>query len=228
MIGYYNISAVVPTDSSTARQLAGGFWILNTSIQAFDALFNPFLNDIAALFPIEVAHSTQFAPNVYDWWKVYSPPGAVATIDAQLSSRLLDEKALSLPLPSLAESLRTAYPDLVLLGNLVSGPGVWHAKPPGGLGSMTPAWRKAIVHMSRFHRSKATRCLANLLPSTSRPCGLEPLQRNLKIRADRATDEHLYGSAPEIGAGFGMLPQRSGRERAGPTSGVRGETIRVC
>ena len=71
-------------------------------------------------------------------------------IDSQLGSRLLDEKALSLPLSSLAEGLSTAYPDFVLLGNLVSGPGVWNAKPAGGLGSMTPAWRKAVVHMSVF------------------------------------------------------------------------------
>ena len=152
-MGYYNISSIVPTDRSTPLQLAGGFWILNTSIPAFDAIFNPVLNHITASYPVDVAHSTQFAPNFYEWWKVTYPPGPVAIIDSQLGSRLLDEKALSLPLSSLAEGLSTAYPDLVLLGNLVSGPGVWNAKPAGGLGFMT---RKAVVHMKAFRLNKTS------------------------------------------------------------------------
>ena len=73
----------------------------------------------------------------------------VATNHAQLGSRLLDEKALPKPLPELAEALRTAYPNLFLLGNLVSGPGVGNAKPPSELGSMTPAWRKAVKHLNK-------------------------------------------------------------------------------
>ncbi len=81
---------------------------------------------------------------------MYYPAGAVATIDAQLGSRLLDEKALSTPLPELADALRVAYLNLVLLGNLVSGPGVGNAKLAGGLGSMTPAWRKAVTHLSKI------------------------------------------------------------------------------
>ena len=153
MMGYYNISATVPTDQSTPLVLAGAFWILNSSIQAFDAIFVPFLSHLNASFPIEVAYSTQFAPNLYDWWKVYYPAGAVATIDAQLGSRLLDERSLSTPLPELAKALRTAYPNLVLLGNLVSGLGVWNAKPLGGLGSMTTAWRRAVVHLSMMDPS---------------------------------------------------------------------------
>ena len=148
VMGYYNISATSPFNQSTPLILGGAFWILNSSIAALDAILVPFLDEINTTFAVEVTHSTEFAPNVYDWWKVYYPPGAVAMSDGQLGSRLLDENALSVPLPQLAEALRTAYPDLVLLGNLVAGPGVWNAKPPGGLGSMTPAWRKAVVHLS--------------------------------------------------------------------------------
>ena len=181
ILGYYNISNIISGKSSSALQLAGRFWILNTTIPCLDAIFNPVLNHTAASFPVEVTHSTQFVTNLYDWWKVYYPPGVVATVDAQLGSRLLDEKALSLPLPSLAEGLRTAYPSLILLGNLVSGPGVWNAKPPGGLGSMTPAWRKAVVHLSTCHRDKGICNLANLLPLTSSSCHLELLQRHIEI-----------------------------------------------
>ncbi len=149
MMGYYNISTTIPTDQSTPLVLGGAFWILNSSVPTFEAIFAPSLDHINTSFAVDVTHSTQYVPNLYNWWKVYYPAGAVATIDAQLGSRLLDENALSTPLPEVAGALRTAYPNLVLLGNLVSGPGVWNAKPPGGLGSMTPAWRKAVTHLSK-------------------------------------------------------------------------------
>ncbi|KAI9706663.1 MAG: hypothetical protein M1836_003672 [Candelina mexicana] len=147
MMGYYNISNVIPANLSAPLRLEGGFWILNSSIEAMDTIFNPVLDHIKDSYPVDVAHATQLVPNLYEWWKVTYPAGAVAMIDSQLGSRLLDEKSLSVPLPALAKALRSAYSDLVLIANLVIGPGVWDAKPSGGLGSMTPAWRKAIVHM---------------------------------------------------------------------------------
>ena len=161
MMGYYNISATTPTDQSTPLILGGAFWILNSSIPAFEAIFDPFLNHINNSFAVETTHSTHYAPNLYNWWKVYYPAGAVAMVDSQLGSRLLDENALSTPLPELANALQTAYPKLVLLGNLVSGPGVWNAKPAGGLGSMTPAWRKAVVHLSMMTPKSGARPLTN-------------------------------------------------------------------
>ncbi|KAI9775942.1 MAG: hypothetical protein M1835_005659 [Candelina submexicana] len=133
MMGYYNISN-----------------ILNSSIEAMDIVFDPVLDHIKDSYPVDVAHATQLVLNLYEWWKVTYPAAAVAMIDSQLGSRLLDEKSLSVSLPALAKALRSAYPNLVLIANLVIGPGVWDAKPSGGLGSMTPAWRKAIVHMSGF------------------------------------------------------------------------------
>lgn len=156
VMGYYNISSIVPTNPRTPLQLVGGFWILNSTITTLDAVFTPVLNDIRRMFDVGVKYSNQFVPDMYQWWKITYPPGAVATVDVQLGSRLLDEAALSVPLPTLANALQTSYPDLVLLGNLVSGPGVWNAQPPGGLGSMTPAWRKAVVHLSEFSFVVAT------------------------------------------------------------------------
>ncbi|KAI9715287.1 MAG: hypothetical protein M1812_006098 [Candelaria pacifica] len=146
MMGYFNISNIIPANISAPLRLEGGFWILNSSVEAMDATLNPVLDVTKDSFLVNVAHSTQLVPNLYDWWKVVYPAGAVNT-DSVLGSRLLDEKSLSVPLPDLAKALRSSYPNLVLLGNLVIGPGVWDAKPSGGLGSMTPAWRKAIVHM---------------------------------------------------------------------------------
>ena len=149
MMGYYNISATIPTDPSTPLVLAGGFWILNASVTDFDGIFNPILAHMSNVYPVVVSHNTTFVPSLYEWWKVQYPAGAVAATDARLGSRLLDEMALSQPLDTLADGLSKAYPGLVLLGNLVSGPGVWNAQPPGGLGSMTPAWRKAVTHLSK-------------------------------------------------------------------------------
>lgn len=149
VMGYYNISSIVPTNPSTPLQLDGGFWMLNTPPEAFDNILDPVLRNISYNFQVGVRYRfAQNEPNIYDWWKVAYPAAQLAPVDSQLGSRLLDEDALSLPLPTLANSLQTAYPNLVLLGNLVIGPGVWNAQPAGGLGSMTEAWRKAIVHLS--------------------------------------------------------------------------------
>lgn len=149
MMGYYNISAISPFNQSTPLQLAGAFWILNASVASLDKVLNPVLNNISSSYSVTVTHTSNFASNLYDWWKIYYPAAPVATSDGRLGSRLLDEKTLAKPLTFLAKSLRMAYPDLVLLGNLISGPGVWHANPPGGLGAMTPAWRKAVTHLSK-------------------------------------------------------------------------------
>ena len=213
-MGYYNISATTPADQSTPLVLGGAFWTLNSSTPTFEAVFAPFLDHINNSVAVDVAHCTQFAPNLFDWWKVYYSAGAVATVDAQLGSRLLDEKALSTPLPELAEALRTPYPNLVLLGNLVSGPGVWNAKPAGGLGSMTPAWRKSVAHLSMMGpESKPDYDRLRLTLSTfllSRY--LEFLQQYPQGRTDGASHEYLCGGFEEIGASLWMLSQRSGCE----------------
>ncbi|MCJ1335552.1 hypothetical protein MMC09_000824 [Bachmanniomyces sp. S44760] len=151
LVGYYNITAYPnPLDfTSPYRQVSGGLWVLNTNISALDAIFKPILDHIASSYPVQVNHTTQYSPNYYDWWKAYySTPGAAATTDSRIGNRFLDEKALTSPsIESLARTLRAAYPTVGLLFNVVSGPGVWNAKPAGGPGSMTPAWRSAIVEL---------------------------------------------------------------------------------
>ncbi|KAL8692115.1 MAG: hypothetical protein Q9218_002783 [Villophora microphyllina] len=146
LMGYYNISSISPFDHSTPLILGAGVWILNTSLSDFNAIVNPVLDHIQANYPVNITRSARYELSFYDWWKVYSPPGAVAT-ESQLGSRLMDEKALSLPLNTIVSNLAAAYPDLVLIFNLVSGPGMWDAKPAGGMGSMTPAWRKTMVEI---------------------------------------------------------------------------------
>ncbi|KAI4203692.1 MAG: hypothetical protein LQ350_001693 [Teloschistes chrysophthalmus] len=146
LMGYYNISSISPFEPSTSLILGAGVWILNTSVPSFNAIVDPVLNHIQATYPVTVTRSARYEPSFYDWWKVYSPAGAVAT-ESQLGNRLVDEKALSQPLDKIASSLAAAYQNLVMISNLVSGPGMWNAQPPGGIGSMTPAWRKTIVEI---------------------------------------------------------------------------------
>lgn len=149
LMGYYNISSISPFEPSTPLILGAGVWIINTSTStsALDALVDPVLDHIQTTYPVNITRSSRYVPDFYDWWKVVYPPGAVGT-ESLLGNRLLDEKALSLPVPMIAENLAAAYPDLIFLGNLVSGPGVWNAEPAGGLGAMTPAWRSAVVELS--------------------------------------------------------------------------------
>ena len=152
LMGYYNISSISPFEPSTPLILGAGVWILNTNTSAFNALLDLVLDHIQATYPINVTRTSRYVPNYYDWWKATYPPGAVGT-ESQLGSRLLDKKALSIPVNEIAPNLAAAYGDLVILANLVSGPGVWNAKPAGGLGSMTPAWRKTVVELSTCSKS---------------------------------------------------------------------------
>lgn len=147
LMGYYNISSVSPFEPTTPLNLAGGVWILNTSVSSFNAIMDPVLDHIQATYPVNITRSSRYFPNFYDWWKVYSPPGAAAA-DDQIANRLIDEKALSIPLTKIADYLKVAYGDLIMISNLVSGPGTWNARPAGGLGAMSPAWRKTIVEIS--------------------------------------------------------------------------------
>ncbi|KAL8800514.1 MAG: hypothetical protein Q9200_007220, partial [Gallowayella weberi] len=146
LMGYYNISSLSPLDPTTPLNLAAGVWILNASTSAFNAIMDPVLDHLEATYPVKVTRSSRYFSNFYDWWKVYSLPGAV-TGDDQIGNRLVDEKALSMPLPKIAGYLKEAYGGLVMIANLVTGPGLWNANPTGGLGAMTPAWRKAILEI---------------------------------------------------------------------------------
>ena len=107
-MGYYSISFQDPCNASASLALAGGLHILNATIPAFDAVLNPVLNHIETTYTVEVTHTTYCARNMYEWWQVQFPPGAVAMVDSLLGSRLLDERALSSSLAELAEGLSTA------------------------------------------------------------------------------------------------------------------------
>lgn len=50
--------------------------------------------------------------------------------------------------------------------NLVSGPGLWAAKPAGGSDSVTPAWRSTYIEYGLSHRLEI--CYVNLMQHSGR------------------------------------------------------------
>ena len=148
MMGYYNISYIDPTNTSAPLQFEGAFWMLDKTESDVDETINPVLQNVSQTYPVVIRNNTHTAPNYYDFLQAYYPAAPTAKYNAALGSRLLDAKALQAPIETVAKALKTAFPQLVLLGNFVSGPGVWNARPAGGIGSMTPAWRSAVAHLS--------------------------------------------------------------------------------
>jgi hypothetical protein len=91
-----------------------------------------------------------------DYMKKYAKdtrPDTAGT-PVRLGSRLLDEKALSKPLPVLEKVLRGASDDLIdwpILGHVIAGPGTWSPKGgiAGGSNAVLPAWRRACMQIGK-------------------------------------------------------------------------------
>jgi len=69
-------------------------------------------------------------------------------------SRLVDPETLRNKVREVRDALQAmAGTDVlqVVLPFLLSGEGVWNAKPRGGGNAVVPAWRKAMAHISKFH-----------------------------------------------------------------------------
>ncbi|KAI0439620.1 FAD-binding domain-containing protein [Xylaria telfairii] len=122
--------------------MGGLFTILDTQdINDMQKIWDPLIVHVNTTWPGAV---TGFGVNPYpslqSWFSIFydqSPAG----FDQYVGSRLLDEKALTGQNKALGEAFMhggSAY--------LVAGKGVRDAKPRGGSISVTPTWRKAIVH----------------------------------------------------------------------------------
>ena len=69
-----------------------------------------------------------------------------------VGSRLLDTEALTTNLTAVKVALQGFIPQgdgQSASIDLVSGKGVWNAMPRGGSDAVNPAWRKAVVHVSK-------------------------------------------------------------------------------
>ncbi|TGJ87926.1 hypothetical protein E0Z10_g875 [Xylaria hypoxylon] len=124
--------------------MGGEFMILDTQdIDDMQAIWDPIFAHVNKTWPDAViAVDVNPYPSFKSWFDIWydqSPTG----YDQYVGSRLLDEKALaSSDSASLGQTFKLARGSAYL----VAGKGVQNAKPRGGSTSVTPTWRKAVVH----------------------------------------------------------------------------------
>jgi len=151
LMGYYFIS---PYRESILNKPALSFWwiagMLNTSEASIGTTLKPLVTRLRNTPGLLVSLHTFDVPDFYDWWSTNVPPGRAGT-NVLLGSRLLDAASMSLNVSFIAKKLEESFNGFALLGHLVGGPGVANALPPGGVGSMAPAWRKTISHLGKTH-----------------------------------------------------------------------------
>ncbi|QKX58297.1 uncharacterized protein TRUGW13939_05419 [Talaromyces rugulosus] len=115
------------------------------SANILENLLKPFLHHVNETYSGQIttkATSTIF-PNFYSMFLKYADDGG-AGVDKVVGSRLLPPETLT------KDAFRGALMDF--MGDaggrlyMVSGKGVWDAKPRGGSDAVNPAWRKALIH----------------------------------------------------------------------------------
>ena len=111
-----------------------------------EAIWEPIIAHVNATWPFAVSAFTLSPyPTFKSWFDLFydqSPTG----YDQYVGSRLLDEKALTIP-----DSADVGQAFKLSEGSayLVAGKGVHNANPRGGSTSVTPTWRKAVVHAGK-------------------------------------------------------------------------------
>ena len=125
---------------------------LNTTTSVAAAI-DPILAQINATWPgyFQFATNAAMYPSFYDWWLTSNGPDN-AGLDIMVGSRLLPAEALTANLTALKVALQGFNnPQSGDIGvDFVSGKGVWNAVPRDGSDAVNPAWRKAIVHVSKY------------------------------------------------------------------------------
>ncbi|KAI1190764.1 hypothetical protein F5B17DRAFT_437981 [Nemania serpens] len=130
-------------DTASYSGMGGEFMILDTqNINDMQAIWEPILAHVNATWPAaRFSVDVNPYPSFQSWFSIWYDQNP-AGYDQYVGSRLLDQKALTSNSTALGEIFwatgASAY--------LVAGKGVRDAKPRGGSISVTPTWRKAIVH----------------------------------------------------------------------------------
>jgi hypothetical protein len=120
------------------------------------AAIDPILANINETWPgyFQFATNAITYPSFYDWW-LYTNGPDWAGVDFMVGSRLLPAEALTANLTALKIALQGfVNPQAADISvDFVSGKGVWNAVPRGGSDAVNPAWRKAVVHVSKYKPS---------------------------------------------------------------------------
>lgn len=156
-MGYYYVTpAVLRIDNSTDHKGAiDGFWLFpEKTLKEVGDIISPMEDYMVTSLPWAEdpinKHST--AVEWTDFLTEYarSEPQSVG-FGVRLGSWLLDKTALSKPLETLKTQLRKSTPTpWTLIGHLVAGKGVQNVTIPGGSNAISPHWRNAYSHVSKF------------------------------------------------------------------------------
>lgn len=119
-----------------------------SSASALEDLLNPFLRHVNETYSGHIttkATLTVFS-NFYSMFLEYADDGG-AGVDKVVGSRLLPPETLT------EDAFRDALIDFMGEAGgrlyMVSGRGVWDAKPRGGSDAVNPAWRKTLIHAGK-------------------------------------------------------------------------------
>jgi len=124
-------------------------------------VWTPVLEHVAATWPgFTIFPNITTFDTFLDWYHEHLDKFSAGD-DSYVGSRLLDGAALTADPEGLTTALKDFGAEGVATVYLVSGKGVWDAKPRGGSNAVLPAWRKAYVHASEFPESKIIDACAN-------------------------------------------------------------------
>ncbi|KAK3905729.1 hypothetical protein C8A05DRAFT_41361 [Staphylotrichum tortipilum] len=146
---YYFPAIANPLDGG-ATTVGGMFMsaaLQDQSPEVMRRLWEPVLAYVNQTWPgrFVVGYQPKSFPSFLGWYKE-NYDTSQAGLNSYLGSRLLDRAALTANLTRSSEALERFANGTIATAYLVSGKGVWNAKPRGCGNAVLPAWRRAYVH----------------------------------------------------------------------------------
>lgn len=151
--GYSAFTPAIPDPTGSSNATVGGFEMTavlrDSSPDAMRRLWEPVLAHINATWPgrFQVASQSKSFASFLEWYKVHYDQDPAGT-DIYIGSRLLDKAALTGDPDRTSALLERAANGSSIQAHLISGQGVFNARPRGGGNAVLPAWRKSYVHAS--------------------------------------------------------------------------------
>jgi hypothetical protein len=148
--GYVINSLTIPNGNNgtlTLTGIGGEFMILDTQdVGDMQAIWAPIIAHAKATWPDAVMlFSVNPYPTFQSWFALHYDTD-LAGSDYYVGSHLLDAESLTANTTAVGEAFKTFQGSAYL----VAGKGVQNAKPRGGSTSVTPSWRKALVHAGKL------------------------------------------------------------------------------
>ncbi|SPQ19540.1 17c0ff80-6478-469b-8018-7a82ef6159b7 [Thermothielavioides terrestris] len=149
--GYSYFSPAITDPDLGGNTTIGGFImsaaLRDSSPEAMSRLWDPVLAHINATWPglFRAIPRPASYPSFLAWYRDHYDQ-STAGADIYLGSRLLDKAALTADPAKTAAALQRWCNGSVAEAFLVSGKGVFDARPRGGGNAVLPAWRKSYVH----------------------------------------------------------------------------------